>query len=384
MPAPLAANGRLFHQGMNRMIAMDAHNGSILWNLEIPHLRRVNIPRDASNWNTDGDTLFTAVLDQLLCIDTATGKVNKTLYLPLHSQKINAEWGFIGSEKDRIYGSSIRKGTQYKDFWGGTKWYDKPKAESTAKVCSDTFFCYSKAGKGLWQYKKGLIINTSICYYKDKVYFIESRSKDILAKADSRISNKSLWDNQFLVCLDGKSGKVLWQKAIDVVDGDIVFYMQVSAEGILTTSSNSSTKKYHLKNFSLTGKSLWDVSHNWPATHHAGHMQHPVIIDDKIFLEPYAYSTKTGKELYKGIGRREGCHIYVGIKKGLVFRGTSRQISVWSMDTKKTTTWNRLRPSCWLSMIPATGMLLVPEGGGGCSCGGWMETSLGFTPWETK
>ena len=25
-------------------------------------------------------------------------------------------------------------------------------------------------------------------------------------------------------------------------------------------------------------------------------------------------------------------------------------------------------------------MLLIPEGGGGCSCGGWMETSLGFIP----
>ncbi|MFT4559734.1 MAG: hypothetical protein ACI92S_005127, partial [Planctomycetaceae bacterium] len=26
------------------------------------------------------------------------------------------------------------------------------------------------------------------------------------------------------------------------------------------------------------------------------------------------------------------------------------------------------------------GMLLAPEGGGGCSCGSWMETSIGFMP----
>jgi hypothetical protein len=25
-------------------------------------------------------------------------------------------------------------------------------------------------------------------------------------------------------------------------------------------------------------------------------------------------------------------------------------------------------------------MLLSPEGGGGCSCGGWLETSIGFMP----
>ncbi|NQZ56538.1 MAG: hypothetical protein HRT88_03580 [Lentisphaeraceae bacterium] len=384
MPAPLAANGRLFHQGMNRMIAMDAHNGSILWNLEIPDMRRVNIPRDASNWSTDGDTVFTAVLDQLLCIDAATGKIKKTLYLPSSSRKKKGEWAYIGSEKDRIYGSSVRKDTLYKDFWSKSKWYDSVKAENTAKVCSDSFFCYSKAGKGLWKYQKGLIINTTISFNKGKVYFIETRSKDLLAKSDSRISEKSLWDNQFLVCLNGRTGKVIWQKSLDVVDGDVVFYMQVHDAGILITSSNSTTKKYHLQSYSLKGSKKWKAQHNWASNNHAGHMQHPVIIDDKIFLEPYGYNLKDGKELYKGIGRREGCHIYVGIKQGLLFRGTSRQISIWSMNSKKTTTWNRLRPSCWLSMIPAAGMLLVPEGGGGCSCGGWMETSLGFSPWETK
>ena len=40
MPAPLVVGGRLFHQGMNRMIALDAFNGSVLWSLEIPDLRR--------------------------------------------------------------------------------------------------------------------------------------------------------------------------------------------------------------------------------------------------------------------------------------------------------------------------------------------------------
>ena len=39
-----------------------------------------------------------------------------------------------------------------------------------------------------------------------------------------------------------------------------------------------------------------------------------------------------------------------------------------------------LRPGCWLSTIPANGMLLSPEGGGGCSCGKWMEASIGFMP----
>jgi len=384
MPAPLASKGRLFHQGMNRMAAIDSHNGTILWSLEIPDLRRVNIPRDASNWCTDGDNLYTAVKDQLLIIDCKNGVIKSSMKVP---DSKNFDWGYIGEEKDRIYGSSIRKNSQYNDYWSGASWYDKVDNHSTAKVCSTSFFVFNKStGKALWRYRKGLIINTTISHYDDKIYFVECRHPDMLALKQSRTADPKLWEKQYLVCLDAKSGDEIVSKPIDTPDGNVVFYLQVSKEGIFTTASNSKDKKYHITAFSHTGSKLWQSAHVWPdgRAHHSSHMQHPVIIEDKIYLEPFAYSTKTGKSLIKGIGRKEGCHIYVGFKQGLLFRGTNRQISIWSNETRKTTTWKRLRPSCWLSMLPANGLVLVPEGGGGCSCGGWMETSLGFTPWEAK
>ena len=36
MPAPLSVSGRLFHQGLDRMVALDAFNGAVLWSLEVP------------------------------------------------------------------------------------------------------------------------------------------------------------------------------------------------------------------------------------------------------------------------------------------------------------------------------------------------------------
>ena len=384
MPAPLASNGRLFHQGLNRMAALDSHNGTILWSLEIPDLRRVNIPRDASNWCTDGDYLYTAIKDQLLIINCSNGKIRGSIKVP---ESKSFDWGYVGEDKDRIYGSSIRKNSQYSDYWSGSSWYDKVDDHSTAKVCSTSFFVFSKNnGKALWRYRKGLILNTTISHFEDKVYFIESRHPDMLALKQSRTADVKLWEKQYLICLDAKTGRKVYEKAIDTPDGTVVFYLQVNASGIFVTASNSKDKKYHLTGFSLSGNKVWYQANTWPdgRAHHSSHMQHPVIIDDRIYLEPFAYDASTGKNLFKGIGRKEGCHIYVGFKQGLLFRGTNRQISIWSKETKKTTTWKRLRPSCWLSMLPANGMVLVPEGGGGCSCGGWMETSLGFTPWETK
>ena len=109
-------------------------------------------------------------------------------------------------------------------------------------------------------------------------------------------------------------------------------------------------------------------------------MQHPVAVNGRLFLEPSAFDLKTGSKVVDRIGKRSGCHTYVGTRDALIYRGSGRQIAMWGQDTRKVSTWNRLRPSCWLSVVPAAGMLLVPEGGGGCSCGGWMETSLAFRP----
>jgi hypothetical protein len=70
----------------------------------------------------------------------------------------------------------------------------------------------------------------------------------------------------------------------------------------------------------------------------------------------------------------------VGTAYGLLYRGIDVSLTFWSKTSKKQSHWPRLRPSCWLSVLPAQGLFLAPEGGGGCSCGGWMETSLAFIP----
>jgi hypothetical protein len=53
---------------------------------------------------------------------------------------------------------------------------------------------------------------------------------------------------------------------------------------------------------------------------------------------------------------------------------------MWNRKSGKLSGWSLLRPNCWISTIPANGMILSLEGGGGCSCGGWIETSFGFMP----
>ena len=383
MPAPISAAGRLFHQGMNRLIALDSNNGAVLWAAEIPDLRRVNIPRDCGNWCADDISLYVAVKDQAFVFDAETGRRRQVLkVLPDEMAGKGYDWGYIGKVGNKLLGSAVRTSTGYTSFWSKRMWFDgKGANDGTAQVCSESLFSYDLAVTGAkpsWIYKNGVILNPTISAMSNRVYFVETRNKKVLSSSRRRLAGADLWLNQFLVAIDADSGELVWEQPIDTEDGTVAFYLQASPDGLLLTASNT---KFHLYAFDpATGRPVWKKSAAWPDDHHSGHFQHPVITGGNVYLQPNGYQMDSGKLITSKVGRREGCHTYVGAGGALIYRGKSREISMWDRKTESVSSWARLRPSCWLNIIPASGMLLVPEGGGGCSCGGWMETSIGFLP----
>jgi outer membrane protein assembly factor BamB len=378
MPAPLSVAGRLFHQGMDRMVALDANNGAVLWGLDIPDMRRLNMPRDASNWCADENSLYLAVKERAWIIDAETGRIDATL--PLPGKGGGFDWGYIAREGDRLFGSAVRPDSGYTSFWTSRAWFDgKAGAFGTGKVCSESIFAYSlESREAAWVYGDGLIINPTIAVRGGKVFFIESRNTALRELRTRQINRAELWEDQFLVALDADSGEKLWERSIDLEDGSVSFYLQATDQRILVTSSNT---QFHFYAFATSdGEPLWSRSNAWSADHHSGHIQHPVILDDILYVSPNGYSLVDGEIVTRNVGLREGCHTYLGAGDTLIYRGQSRQVTMWDRDSETISSWPRLRPSCWLSFIPANGMLLLPEGGGGCSCGGWMETSIGFAP----
>ena len=154
-----------------------------------------------------------------------------------------------------------------------------------------------------------------------------------------------------------------------------------SPAGIAFSSWLRARASTHLYAFAAEdGKGLWQAGHDWPKDNHGGHLQHPVVVRDRVFLEPCGYDAATGKLVTKEVGRHGGCATYAATLNALVYRGDGGQISMWDIERGSVTGWHNLRPSCWLSTVPANGMVLSPEGGGGCSCGNWLETSIGFAP----
>jgi len=37
-------------------------------------------------------------------------------------------------------------------------------------------------------------------------------------------------------------------------------------------------------------------------------------------------------------------------------------------------------PGCWINIIPAGGLVLIPEASSGCTCGYPLQTSMAFIP----
>lgn len=381
-PSPLAVGGRLFVQGMKRVAALDGFNGSVLWSVELPRFCRYNMPHDCSNWCCDSDRLFLAMDDQCWTLAAADGEVKRVHRLAdalPAAQVAEADWGFVARADDLLVGSAVRRGSHFLGFWGGENWYDQKNGQRY--VGSQHLFALRASdGELRWRRTGGTVINATITIADGRMAFVESRSAE-LAKVTSGQYGAELWKDLWLVSLDLATGKENWARPISPPPGSAAFYLS-GADGKLVLTSADKGKFAVYAFAGATGEPVWNGDFPWEADHHGKHLSRPAIVGGQVVLRPYLIDLATGKQKHKGFPPGHGCGSYCATKNMLIFRGG--EVVLWDMAHNSNTRWPRLRADCWISTIPANGMLLSPEGGGGCSCGQWLEMSVGFLPGSHK
>ena len=101
-----------------------------------------------------------------------------------------------------------------------------------------------------------------------------------------------------------------------------------------------------------------------------------------VYAEPYAYDLRTGKPVSGwnwNKGKRSGCGNISASLSNLFFRdGTASFFDLSRGVHDKVTDISR--PGCWINMIPAGGLLLIPEGSSGCTCNYAVQGSMAFVP----
>lgn len=386
--SPLAQNGILYIEGLQRLIVMDAANGCVMWNIEMPGFMRMNTPRDSTNYNCDDNAVYLAVNETLYELDKYTGQLNKTYNVSTDSamnpgKSWTYDWSYLAAVNDRVVGSAVKKGTAYTNYKGGSSsgWYDSATAAGVVSaVCSENLFALKKAdGSELWQYfdSTGLIINPTVTIEDNKVVFIETREADRKSSNSRRLN--SLDKDLYLICLNLDNGSKLWEQNLSIVEGRTMVNLSASQGKVVISTSNSNYYNIYAHHLA-TGVKAWERKVSWISTHHGRHMSRPAIVDNKIYNRPDIIDLHTGALVRTTSQMTGGCGTYSCTANGLFFRNTT--ISAYSFAKNlKSQTWSRLRPDCWLSMIPACGLMLAPEGGGGCDCDrGWLESSVAFRP----
>ncbi len=438
-PGPLAYEGRLIVPGENQFIAVDAYNGEALWRFEAPGSQRYTLPFDAPYYGVSEAGFFLASSNRLLWIDSDTGKQLAAWAPPISSeesedllgdpaiaapgspQKRQIHWGYVAPVADGAVLASL----QWSDASRTQPSRDLINVDYSNRqpiVTSQAVLRWNpKTESREWIYGEGRILNTTFTASSDQLTFLESQTEAVLASNSGRISmaqfnspEQTRW-----VHLDTRTGQVLWQKPLGKFLSaiDNMIYLSRSgnvfvAVGSLLNEAAMDTE-YRIEAFDAqTGETIWRQSHlegKPRAFSHGEQNHHPVLLGSKgwVIAEPYAYRLKDGIKLttdlegkvhWKLVRPGHSCGTITAGAECLFFRadnptsldmsqafrfaeekilapGRSDQISDWKFEKLAPT-----RPGCWINIIPAGGLALIPEASSGCVCHYSLQTSMAFLP----
>ncbi len=393
---PLSSDGRLFVPGNNRVIAMDAYNGVLLWDVEVPNSRRVGAARDCGHLALTGDRLYIAAGDKCLGLEVQTGEASLAFEVPPTESRGQPWWGYVACVGDLLFGSVEKKGASRtghsrQTIVEGTYFDNRP------VVTSGSLFCLDRhTGKPLWTYERkggGAIVNSTLAIGEDHIYFIESDSPRALAHNDGRVPLQVLLESghAFLVKLAARSGEKLWQRPAKLSTiRHVLFLCYVRSTLVLVGSSNERDHpRYDLLAFDASsGGPLW--SNHYVRTDkpingdHGEQDQHPAIVGDTVYSRPYAYDLRTGERRPFTLDRGgHGCGALSASAYYLYGRGGNPRMYPLSEGGRSNIALTRVsRPGCWINIVPAGGLLLIPESSSGCTCGYPLQTSIGLVPQE--
>ena len=386
---PLFKDGRLFAPGDCIVYAIDAYNGTIEWQAEVPNSRRLGVFLDSGSMALDEKCLYVVAQDKCYGFDVRTGRGRTTYEMPQLIVSEPREWGYIAYSGNLLFGSGRRKDASYTETSykaDDSLWYRNMKL-----VTSDYLFATNKRdGRLLWKYHAGLILNTTITVGDGRIYLLETDSPKAMADTLGRMPAKTLFDggSQYLVALDIQTGQVMFKTKIDITNFEEPVYLNYAGGVLLLSGSRLLADRVHYYYCAYDARSCeirWRADHGTDLAidgSHGEYNRHPTIIGDTVYAWPYAYNLKTGERIegWEFNRRGHGCGGVSASAQCLFWRGGNP----WMYDLGPDGGPQRLtavtRPGCWINTIPAGGLVLIPESSSGCTCGFALQTSLALVP----
>jgi len=393
----LFKNGRIFIPADNRIISVDAYNGTLLWELDVPNSRILGALKDCGNMVTTDKYVYIAVKDECRAVNVENGKVVFKLKMPQLIKRKKRDWGYLAAVKDQVIGTGKKQGASFSIL--GRFNCDILEGDFREMISSDYIFSLNRyTGKKLWSYQNGVIFNSTVAVGDEFVYFVESRNKKAVNDVEGRMRVDHFCKGKtYIVKLDMRTGKKIWEKEFHFPFQQIMF-LSYAEKTVLIKGSYNKGKYVHYGLFAFnaeTGEKNWKNSFRGGNTRwqtdsgkstidgsHGEQWQHPVIIGKTIYLPPYDFNLQTGKKGNYYLTRGgHGCGGLSGSANYMFARGSNPRVYQLTNEAENGAPLTKVnRPGCWINIIPAGGLVMIPESSSGCTCNYPIQSSFVFVP----
>lgn len=373
--SPLTAAGVLFFQGEHLVRGYDAYNGVQLWERDYPNVVRDTVSHDCSNMACDGASLYVASGTRCQRLESGTGRTLQDYGVP-GAVAAGERWGYVATSEGRLFGSRA----------AGAK--------------GRSLFAFNtETQKLLWEHGASEIPHPSISIADGRVYFVDDPAAGSVARQSliSRVERMQPAGAETLlqksadrrvVCLDAASGKVVWERTMDLtggiggqywsslgsmVSGGVVVLFGVYTDGHFWKEffAGQFESRRMLALDAADGRTLWDRK--------IAYRVRPLIIGDTLHAEPQAFDLRTGEPRLREnpvTGKKEAwqfarpghhCGLPVAAPNLMLFR--SGHMAYYDLKRDSGTMhFGGQRTGCWINFIPGNGLVMVPEASSGCMC----------------
>ena len=397
--SPVYKDGRLFVLGRNYLTVVDAYNGAYLWTREVPDSSRLIASHDANPMCVDERHLYVASGPECRVLDVASGDTVRTLTGP----RTDRHWGLVATHGGYLLGTNQHPDASFNNVEAPNRQplLYEPRCGRSRPIVSDNLFAVGRSDfRRVWEYTGGAILNPSVTVGRSRIFFVESLNDAAMNAEKGRVDMADFIEQDaYLVALDLATGREEWRQPLDQ-KARFILYLTYADDTLLCTTTYLEDEAaqppiaiYDVSAWDpATGRRRWRTAMNSRArvlpntTDHNGSIQHPAAIGGGLYFNPWITHNvpiceiATGRDVSDAeFGGSRRCMPFSASERCLFFREEVCK-GYDTADGRKVPLTMVSRPGCWITMLPAGGLLMMPEGSVGCICGYSMQTTIVLCP----
>lgn len=374
-PSPTVAAGRIFVEGPDLIRALDAYTGRLLWEREFAGIgefyntggKQLGTHETGPNYCTSTNAVYVITPQKCLALDAATGRTTLEFALPPHVEP-DSLWATVRVEGDLLVATlrpvDVKRGFKFNARQGaGAQWLAAFNRHS---------------GKNLWVKKATQVFRSNgVALGDGRIFCIDGAITNELNAVKEKVVSMPGMPGMY--AFEAATGKELWKTEKDVF-GTWLSY-STERKLVVQAGCGGGDPETIAAHNAADGVQLWHSAEKFlgpPILHHEVAIpQHGVVVglaDGKARQRP---EPVTGTNL-TWTSDASGCGFQHGGENMLFHR-------VWATggftdlgNPPRQVGLGGFRSGCTANMIPAGGVVSVPDYTRDCECQFKNQTSLGL------